>query len=369
MKRNRLVTILVSIFLGMFVGGLVLFLAGYNPFEAYKVMINGVFGKPKYLSWTIINATPLILTGISVAFAFNTGLFNIGAEGQFIIGSLVATLVGYFVKLPPVIHPIVAILAGMLAGALWAGIAGYLKAKLEINEVITTIMLNWIAIYLSNFIVFREGFKRATKDSSEKVLDSASINVLGEWKRSGAGKEFFSTKPFLKDFFSTPVNYGIVIAILMAILIWYVLKNTTLGYQLRAVGHNKEAAEYGGINIKKNIIVSMMIAGAISGLAGATQILGVTKDMTVLASTEGYGFDGMAVALIAGNNPLACIPAGLLFGGLKYGGMKLQPKMGAPFEIVNIIIGIIVFFIAIPKLLKHINIKKKKGGVDVDNTK
>lgn len=362
MKRNRALVIFLSILLGMLVGGIVLFLAGYNPIEAYKVMIEGVFGKPKYISWTIINATPLILTGIAVAFAFNTGLFNIGAEGQFIIGSLVTTLVGHFIKLPPIIHPIVAIMAGMLAGALWAGIAGYLKAKMEINEVISTIMLNWIAIYFSNFIVFQEGFKRATKDASEKVLDSASINILGNWKSTPAGKEFIRGNDFLKGIFSTPINYGIVIAIVVAIVIWYVLKNTTLGYQLRAVGHNKYAAEYGGINIKKNIIVSMMISGAIAGLAGATQILGVTKDMTVLASTQGYGFDGMAVALIAGNSPLACIPAGLLFGGLKYGGTKLQPKMGAPFEVVNIIIGIIVFFIAIPRILDFIKKPKGKEG-------
>ena len=370
MKQNRFLIVLLSILFGLIVGAIVLSIAGFNPIEAYGVMIKGVFGKPKYISWTIIRSTPLILTGVSVAFAFRTGLFNIGAEGQFIIGSLVATLVGYFIKLPPVIHPIVAILAGCLAGALWAGFAGLLKSKFGINEVITTIMLNWIALYFSNFMVFTEGFKRPNKDASHKILESASINILGKWKTSEAGKAFLKGNDFLRGFLNPPVNYGFIIAILVAILMWYILKHTTLGYQLRAVGLNKDAAEYGGINVKKNIVISMMIAGALSGLAGAVQVLGVSKETAVLATMEGYGFDGIAVSLIAGNSPLGCIPAALLFGGLKYGGSKLQPTIGAPFEVINIIIGIIVFFIAMPKLIEIItSIKDRKRGEKVENIK
>ncbi|QQY80272.1 simple sugar transport system permease protein [Keratinibaculum paraultunense] len=370
MKRNRFIMIGISILLGLIVGAIVLLIAGFNPLEAYGVMIKGVFGSPKYISWTIIRSTPLILTGISVAFAFRTGLFNIGAEGQFIIGSLVATLVGYFVKLPPIIHPIVALLAGALAGALWAGFAGLLKAKFGINEVITTIMLNWIALYFSNFMVFTKAFKRPNKDASHRILESASINVLGKWKTSEAGKAFLVEHKFWKEFLNPPVNYGFIIAILVAMLIWYILKHTTLGYQLRAVGFNKDAAEYGGIDVKKNIVVSMMIAGALSGLAGATQVLGVSKETAILAIMEGYGFDGIAVSLISGNNPIGCIPAALLFGALKYGGSKLQPAIGAPFEVINIIIGIIVFFIAMPKLVEMIiSYREKKRGGEVESIK
>lgn len=369
MKQNRFIMIVISILFGLITGAIVLLVAGFNPLEAYGVMVKGVFGSPKYISWTIIRSTPLILTGISVAFAFRTGLFNIGAEGQFIIGSLVATLVGYFVKLPPIIHPIVALLAGALAGALWAGFAGLLKSKFGINEVITTIMLNWIALYFSNFMVFTKAFKRPNKDASHRILESASINVLGKWKTSEAGKAFLAEHKFWKEFLNPPVNYGFIIAILAAILIWYILKHTTLGYQLRAVGFNKDAAEYGGIDVKKNIVVSMMIAGALSGLAGATQVLGVSKETAILAIMEGYGFDGIAVSLIAGNNPLGCIPAALLFGGLKYGGSKLQPTIGAPFEVINIIIGIIIFFIAMPKLVEIItSYKGKKEGGKVEST-
>ena len=370
MKRNRLGTTLISIILGLLVGALVSLIAGFNPIEAYGIMFKGVSANSKNISWTIIRSTPLILTGISVAFAFKTGLFNIGAEGQFIIGSLAATLVGYFFKLPPIIHPIVAILAGCLAGAIWGGIAGLLKSKFEINEVITTIMLNWIALYLSNFIVFLDKFKRANRDASQRILETASTNILGKWKTSEAGVAFLKNNKFLKDFLNPPVNYGFIIAVLISILVWYILKNTKLGYELRAVGHNKDAAEYGGINVGKNVIVAMMIAGAISGLAGATQVLGVSKETAVLATMEGYGFDGIAVSLIAANSAIACIPAGLLFGGLKYGGSKLQSSIGAPQEVINITIGVIVLFVAMPKLIDMIiSVWRREGGGKVDHDK
>lgn len=369
MKQNKFLTTFISIILGLLVGGLVLLIAGFNPIEAYGIMFRGVFSSPKHIGWTIIRSTPLILTGISVAFAFRTGLFNIGAEGQFIIGGLVATLVGFFIKLPPIIHPLFAILAGCIAAGLWGGIAGLLKSKFGINEVITTIMLNWTALYFNNFVVFLKPFKRLNRDASERIMDTARINILGNWKTSEAGKTFLKNSSFLKEFFNPPINYGFIIAILVAILIWYILKNTTLGYQLRAVGYNRDAAEYGGININKNLILSMMIAGAIAGLAGATQVLGVSRETAVLATMEGYGFDGIAVALIASNNPIACIPAALLFGGLKYGGSKLQPQIGAPIEVINITIGVIVFFIAMPKLIQMItSLRGKKRGVKVEDT-
>lgn len=370
MKQNRLKFTIISILIGLLVGAIILLATGFNPIEAYSIMLNGIFGKAKYISWVTIRATPLILTGISVAFAFRTGLFNIGAEGQFIIGALAAALVGYFLNLPPVLHAVVAMLAGALAAALWGGIAGLLKSKFGINEVITTIMLNWIAFYLNNFMIFWDKFKRPNKDASHKILESANIEILGNWKTSEAGKAFFANNKALREVFKTPLNWGILIAILVAIFIKYILNNTTLGYELRAVGHNKDAAEYGGINVKKNIVRSMAIAGAIAGLAGAIDVLGVTKEVSILAAMEGHGFDGIAVSLIAGNNPISCIYAGLLFGGLKYGGQKIQPAIGAPSEVINIMIGTIVFFIAIPKLIEIFTARKnRKSGEKVENTK
>lgn len=366
-KNNKVLVTLFSVLMGLIVGAIILLIAGYNPIEAYGVMISGIFSRPKYIAYTIIRSTPIILTGIAVTFAFKTGLFNIGAEGQFIVGALFTTIAGYFLNLPPVIHAIVALLVGAMAGGIWAGIVGLLKAKSGVNEVISSIMLNWIALYLSNFALGFDSLRRANSDASHKILDTASIRILGKWKTSEAGRSFLSGNAFLKDLMNPPLNYGIFIAILVAIAIWYILKNTTLGYQLKAVGYNKDAAEYGGINIKKNVIVSMAISGAIAGLAGATQVLGVTHQIGILAATEGYGFDGIAVSLIAGNNPLGAIPAGLLFGGLQYGGAKLN-TIGAPSEIINIVIGVIVFFVAIPKLFEmgRLFFTRNKRGEKVD---
>lgn len=350
-KENKFVITLISILLGIITGGILLAIFGYNPIEAYKIIITGVISNPKYISYTIVRSTPIIITGISVAFAYQTGLFNIGAEGQYIMGTIFTALAGkYITFLPPVIHAIVAILIGALAGAIWGGIVGLLKAKRGLNEVIVSIMMNWIAFYLNNYIL-SIGFKKANAESSYPVLDSARINILGKWKVSESGRAFLANNQFLKDLLNPPVNFGIFIAIFLAVAVWYILKNTTLGYELKAVGFNREAAEYGGINIEKNIIRSMAIAGAISAIAGATQVLGVTGHISVLAQPDNFGFDGMAVALVAGNNPIGAIASGLLFGALKYGGGKLNSSsLKAPSEVVNIIIGIIVFFVAMPRI-------------------
>lgn len=353
-----------SILLGLFAGGIVLAITGYNPIVAYYVIIKGVISKPKYIAYTLISATPLILTGMSVAFAFRTGLFNIGAEGQFIIGALVAALAGYYLHLPPVIHVIVIILLAGLASGLWGGISGYLKAKFGVHEVITTIMLNWIAYYLNNFIIALPGIaKDAGVFVTNDIRSTARIDILGVWKVSEKGLAWLLKHPFLRDFLKAPINFGFLFAILIAIAIWFILKKTTLGYKLCAVGFNKNAAEYGGINVKKCIIISMLISGVLAGLAGAFHVMGNTLKVANLAAMEGFGFDGIAVALIGNTDPFGSVFGGILFGIFKYGGSKIQNELGAPTEIINIIIGTIVFFIAMPKFIKLIfNIKKKNGG-------
>ncbi len=342
--NEQLLYTLLSIVLGFLVGAVILSIAGFNPLKAYSVMIQGIIGKPRFIAWTIVYATPLILTGLSVAFAFRTGLFNIGAEGQYIVGSMAAVLVGYFFNGPAIIHIPLAILAGCLAGAIWAAIAGFLKAKFGIHEVISTIMLNWIALYLSNFATTVDGFSLPDTEASHSIKDTASIAIS-----------------FLKPLVGTAkVNWGIIIALIAAVIVYYIIFKTTLGYELRAVGYNKNAAEYGGINVNKSIVVSMAIAGALSGLAGVTQVLGVSQKITILAAAEGYGFDGIAVSLIGANSPIGVVLAGILFGGLKYGGSKLQ-TIGAPPEVVSIVIGSIIYFIAASLIVKVI-INKIKGG-------
>lgn len=351
---------IISILLGVVVGGLILALVGYNPFEAYGIIVKGIFSQPKYMSWTIIYATPLIITGLSVAFASKTGLFNIGAEGQFIIGAMVAALAGYFLHLPPVIHVIVAILLAATAAGIWGGFAGYLKAKFGINEVISTIMLNWIAFYLSNYIVGLPGFKNPSNDASMFIQDTARIDILGNWKLSEAGRAWRVAHPFMNSVFTTPANLGFLFAVILAVAVWYILNKTTLGYELKAVGYNKYAAEYGGIQVNKKMITSMFISGALAGCAGAFQVLGRNMGIALLAVQEGHGFDGIAVSLIGSANPFGIILSGLFFGGLRYGGTKIQPALNAPSEIVNIILGTIVFFVALPRLFKMVSNGAKK---------
>lgn len=347
---NTILFSLVSIALGLIVGAIALIIAGHNPIEAYAAMIDGIFGKPKFIAWTIIRSTPLILTGLSIAFAFKTGLFNIGAEGQFIIGSLVATIVGAGVQLPAIIHVPFVLLMAALGGAIWGGFAGWLKSKFGINEVIATIMLNWIAFYLSNFMIKTSWLARENSEASINIHESASIGI--HWLNGLVGP-------------ATKVNWGIVISIVLVLIIAFILFKTTLGFELRGVGFNKYGAEYGGINVNSSILKSMAIAGLLAGIAGAIQVMGVSHNITILAAQEGYGFDGIAVALIANSNPIGVIFSGLLFGAFKYGGTKMQ-SIGAPSEVVNIVIGSIVYFIALSSVLRMLYVKmrdkKNKGG-------
>ncbi len=264
--------------------------------------------------------------------------------------------------LPVLLHIPFVILCAIVASGLWGGIAGYFKARFGVNEVISTIMQNWIALYLQNFLIYTPGFQKPGGETSYSIQPTASIRFLDNWKTSDEGVQWLFQHPFWRDLFKTPMNWGFLIAIAVAVLVWFILKHTTLGYRLRAVGYNFHAAEYGGINVKKNMVISMIIAGSLSGLAGAVQVMGVSHRVSLLAAMEGYGFDGIAVSLIGNSTPVGCVAAGLLFGGLKYGGPKMQPAMGAPSEIINIVIGVIVFFIAIPQLIRLIlHLKSNKG--------
>src|SRR5699024_1309462 len=193
------------------------------------------------------------------------------------------------------------LLGGALLGALWGGLVGFFKAKRGVNEVISSIMFNWIAFYFSNYMLQKPFLRKPDSNYSFNIQDSASIRILGSWKTSEAGRAVLKNNEFLRNLLNPPVNWGIIIAIVMSIVIFYILKKTTLGYQLKAVEFNKDAAEYAGIDIPKNIIKSMAISGAIAGIAGAITVLGVSRNIGILASQQGYGFNGIAVSLIAGN--------------------------------------------------------------------
>lgn len=363
--KKPITSTFIAIVLGFFVASIILLFTGYSPIESIGALFNGIFSKPKYISNVIIKSTPIILTGISVAFAFKTGLFNIGAEGQFIMGSVVSTIVGYSMgtKVPGFIQVPVVVLSGMIAGALMGGIVGILKAKFGIHEVITSIMLNWIAFYFSNFIVSLNAFHKPNTNGTYPISKWGYTTILPEWKNLTSGKMFRKKHSFIDGILSTDVNIGIVVAIVVAILITFLLYKTKKGYELRAVGLNAKASEFAGINVNRNIIYAMLIAGAISGLSAALSITGMEPhNISTMAVFENNGFNGMSVALIAGSSPLGCILAGLLFGGLIYGGRAIQANVGAPSEIINIMMGTIVFFVALTNVIPIILKKYKKRG-------
>ena len=364
--KKPITSTLIAVLFGFLVAAIVLLLAGYNPVEAFGALFNGIFSKPKYISNVIIKATPIILTGLSVAFAYKTGLFNIGAEGQYIAGTVFSVLVGVKLDFPPVIQIPIVVLAGVLGGAIFGWVVGFLKAKYGIHEVITSIMLNWIGLYLCNFIVNTPSYHQANSTSTLPVNPSSYTMLLPQWKTSPEGIETLNSHKWLYDMLvRTDVNFGILVAIVMVAVIWVLLYRSQKGYQLRAVGFNRDAAEFSGIDVSRNIMHSMLIAGALSGLAGALTITGMSPhSISTLAAFENNGFNGLSVALIAGSSPVGCVFAGLLFGGLLYGGQSVQQEVGAPTEIINIMIGTIVFFVALTRIVPVLADRLGKRGTE-----
>ena len=372
--RKPITSAIVAILFGFFVATIVLASAGYDPIEAFGALIDGMIGKPKYIANVIIKATPLLFTGVAVAFAFRVGLFNIGAEGQYVFGTVFATIVGVLLDLPPVLQIPVVLLVGMLAGAAAGALVGWLKAKFGIHEVITSIMLNWISLYFNNFVVNSEAFHKANSTKSLPINPSGYTMLFTDMKSSSDGLAALKDIPVVGDAIArTDANVGIIVAIIAAIFIGWLLMRTKVGYEMRAVGFNRDAAQFTGINVKRNLVLCMAISGALCGVAGALNITGLNPhSISVLAAFENYGFNGLSVAFIAGCSPVGCISASLLFAGLLYGGQSVQQVVGAPSEIISIIIGTIVFFMAlggvIPMLAEYLDRRRAKQAKLAEGT-
>lgn len=343
LECNVLYTI-IAIIIGFLVGAIFLTIAGISPAVAYGKLFSSIFSKPKYLVWTLVYAAPLIFTGLSVAFSFRTGVFNIGAEGQFVIGGLVACILGIVLKLPAGIHAIVCLVAAAAAGCIWSLIVGVLKVKRGIHEVLSFIMFNWIAFYLSNYMVNLPFIHRDKTEATQDIAASARL-LLPESMRNALG--------------CTSAHWGFVLAVVAAIVIWIIIEKTTLGYKLKAVGFNSSAAEYGGIDANRSILTALGISGLLSGLGGAVQVLGMSGRLSQFAGQEGFGFEGITVALIGSSNPIGCIFSGLFYGAMKYGGSKLS-IVKAPSEVVDIIMGCVVLLIAIAHVFKYFVLKTAK---------
>ena len=336
-KTKSFLSIIISIILGFFVGAIVMLLGGYSPIVAYSALFGRVYGDAYNLGEAIRVITPLIFTGLSFAFAARTSLFNIGAEGQLLIGMTASSAVAIkFEGFPSYIHAPVAVLVGALFGGLWAAIAGYLKAKRGVNEVITCIMLNWIALYTANLLI-NQFMLLDGQGRSKAIQSSASISI--QWLSQLMG--------------NARMHWGMFIAIIAVFFFYFLLWKTTQGYELRAVGLNQHAAHYAGINIKYTIVKSMFISGAFAGLAGAFELLGVFHYQSVLSSMSGIGFDGIAVALIGMNHPVGVLLAAVLFGTLTYGSAGMSFAADVPPEIIRIVIGSIIFFIAAKDIVRY----------------
>ena len=346
---NTFIHIVLSIIIGFLVGAGFLAVMGLSVGEAYGRLISSVTSL-KGFSYVIVYSVPYIVTGLSVAFSFKTGVFNIGAEGQFVVGSLAASVLGILLgDLPkPLLIPL-CFLGAMAAGALWGTIVGYLKTKWGINEVLSMIMFNWIAFYLSNYIVGLPGIKNeGSAEATKNIADNASMLL---------------PKDFIKSIGLAPTaNWGILVAIVLTIIVWFIIQKTTLGYRLKAVGSNRYAAEYGGINVNGSILTALAISGALAGLGGALQLMGMGNRISIFSSQEGFGFAGIVVALIGCSNPFGVFISGIFYGALMYGGSKLN-LVGAPTQLVSVIIGTVVYFIAISVIFRYLKNLKKSDKV------
>ncbi len=346
--ENRFIHILLSILLGFLVGAIFLAIMGLSVGAAYGKLISSITSV-KGFSYVIVYSIPYIVVGLSVAFSFKTGVFNIGAEGQFVVGSMAAACVGILLGgLPKILLIPLCFLAAMAAGAAWGVIVGFLKTKWGINEVLSMIMFNWVAFYLSNYIagipaIHSDGTAEATKnisDNASTLLSKDLINSLG---------------------LCPTANWGILVAIAATVLIWFVIDKTTLGYELKAVGSNKFAAEYGGINVNRSILTALAISGALAGLGGALQLMGMGSRISVFSSQEGFGFAGIVVALIGCSNPFGVLIAGIFYGALTFGGSKLN-LVDAPTQLINVIVGTVVFFIAISVIFENLKRIKTRAN-------
>ena len=295
------------------------------------------------LSETIVTATPLILTGLSVALAFKSGLFNIGAQGQFIFGAIGASYVGFNFELPIGIHILAAALTGAIFAAIWGGIVGILKARTGAHEVILTIMMNYIAAYFILWVLKTQTFLRPGRldPIAPEVNENARLPLL-------AGSSF-------------RLNFGIFIALAAALFVWWLLTKTTIGFKFRAVGANSQAAKTAGISVPFVITSTMMICGALAGLGGAVQVLGSEYALnTDIAGS--FGFDAITVALLGRAQPLGTVFAALLFGALQAGGRTMQSNTGVPLDIVQVTQALIVLFIAAPAFVRYIFKVKKMNS-------
>lgn len=347
--RDLLVELLVpllAIVTALVIGALIIWATGAGVTAAYSGLFFGALGTPKALANTFVEATPYIFAGLAVALGFKCGLFNIGVEGQLGMGAMFAAVAGYtLVGLPLLIHLPLAILAGALGGALWGAIPGFLRARTGAHEVITTIMLNYVSIRLTDYLI-KGPFKdpQASAPRTPFIAPSAELPYL-----------------FGPDY---RLHAGFILAIVMVFVVWWLLNKTTAGFEIRTVGANPDAAQYAGMSITRNFVLAMALSGGLAGLAGASQVLGLEHNLKA-AFSAGYGFDSIAIALLAKSNPIGIIPAALFWGALRNGAGLMQLQTGISINLINIIQALVIIFVAADQIVRWIYRIRRRGAGQV----
>jgi general nucleoside transport system permease protein len=338
----------LAILTAVVLGGIIIASVKGNPILAYYGLIQGSFGSARALSETAVWATPYILAGLAVALAFKGGLFNIGAEGQLAVGAVFAALIGYALPewlgtdIPKIIHLPLAILVGMLMGALWAAIVGFLKAYTGGHEVINTIMMNYIALNTISFLL------------NGPMKDPNPNNVTARTPLIAESARIPPIFPGLR------VHWGFVLALLIAFLVWWLLNKTTLGFEIRTVGANPDAAKYAGINVKRIIILTMALSGMLAGLAGTIEVTALNYRHE-LGFSIGYGFDAIAIALLGRSHPLGVVLAAILFAAMRNGATRMQFLTQMPVDLISMLQALILLFVAADAIVRYLYRIKARG--------
>ena len=334
---SRLVDALLPVFAtlaALILGAVMLLLLKVNPIEAYAALWEGAFGSPNAFAETLVKATPLLLVALGICISFRGDVINIGGEGQMIMGAILATWVGLtFTGLPGWLVITLAMLAGFSGGAIWGGIPGVLKAYFRVNEILSTVMMNAIAVQLMNFLLRGPMIDPAQEQLASKIPQTARLLDAFQLPR----------------LIPTRLHLGALIAVVLAILVYILLWRTTLGYRIRAVGRNPHASRYAGIKVQRYMVLALLLSGAFSGLAGATQVYGVNYRMITDGSASGFtgsaGFNGIVAALFGQLHPVWSIPASILFGALLVGANKMQRAVQVPSALVIALNGLVVVFV------------------------
>ncbi|GBC68923.1 hypothetical protein HRbin01_00612 [archaeon HR01] len=323
---------LLAVVIGLIGGAILMLLYGYDVGVAYSALFRGAFGDVSGLLETLAFATPLIMTGLTFGVGLRAGLFNVGAEGQMYLGAIGAIMVGSMLRMPPLIHLVTATVFAMFMGALWSLPTAFLKIYRGVHEVVSTIMLNWVAFWLVTYLITYQLADPTRAERALPVQETARYAVIGS---------------------SLTMVFPVVIA--LALVTFFIIWRTTVGYELRIVGYNVEAAKYTGISISKSILTSFIIGGLLAGLAGASQVLGRPPHWTVFATMGNLinlGFEGIGVSLIGRNHPIGIIFASIFYGGLLHGGRFMEFEAGVASELVRAINGIIIIALAVPGALQ-----------------